>query len=254
MCVLRGAGRGGERVGEAERRLWRRSSGWTGGKGWAGRLSGRRQGEPAAATPLNRRRRLSSLWSPVTRLPGRRWPEFRSLAASAAAAPLPMSLPVVLPGSCCPMARLSVGPEAARHCSVGAAVAAAQELPPPIRPRWSRGGLQQPRPRPAALSPEASRRAAASSTAGPGLLPARPLLSLGLLQLILGCCMVALSFGALSLSSSPQVKNSCPFWAGSSVSGPRRGWDPFFVYAWLSRTSVSWEHLLGTCLRGCHPL
>ncbi|XP_014309571.2 protein FAM189A2 [Myotis lucifugus] len=49
------------------------------------------------------------------------------------------------------------------------------------------------------------------------LLPGRPLLSLGLLQLILGCCMVALSFGALSLSSSPQVKNSCPFWAGSSV-------------------------------------
>ncbi|XP_012873856.1 PREDICTED: protein FAM189A2, partial [Dipodomys ordii] len=44
-----------------------------------------------------------------------------------------------------------------------------------------------------------------------------PLLSLGLLQLVLGCCMVALSFGALSLSSSPQVKNSCPFWAGSSV-------------------------------------
>ncbi|EPY75642.1 hypothetical protein CB1_001600002 [Camelus ferus] len=31
--------------------------------------------------------------------------------------------------------------------------------------------------------------------------------------------MVALSFGALSLSSSPQVKNSCPFWAGSSVKG-----------------------------------
>uniref|UniRef100_A0A8C8VFW0 Family with sequence similarity 189 member A2 n=1 Tax=Pelusios castaneus TaxID=367368 RepID=A0A8C8VFW0_9SAUR len=29
--------------------------------------------------------------------------------------------------------------------------------------------------------------------------------------------MVALSFGALSLSGSPQVKNSCPFWAGSSV-------------------------------------
>ncbi|ELW63114.1 Protein FAM189A2 [Tupaia chinensis] len=52
---------------------------------------------------------------------------------------------------------------------------------------------------------------------GCALLPARPLLSLGLLQLILGCCMVALSFGALSLSSSPQVKNSCPFWAGSSV-------------------------------------
>ncbi|XP_006894486.1 PREDICTED: protein FAM189A2, partial [Elephantulus edwardii] len=61
-----------------------------------------------------------------------------------------------------------------------------------------------------------SRRAAAAAP-GSALLPARPLLSLGLLQLILGCCMVALSFGALSLSSSPQVKNSCPFWAGSSV-------------------------------------
>ncbi|XP_062873801.1 endosomal transmembrane epsin interactor 1 isoform X1 [Trichomycterus rosablanca] len=29
--------------------------------------------------------------------------------------------------------------------------------------------------------------------------------------------MVALSFGALSLSNSPPVRNSCPFWAGSSV-------------------------------------
>ncbi|KAI6058529.1 protein FAM189A2 [Aix galericulata] len=29
--------------------------------------------------------------------------------------------------------------------------------------------------------------------------------------------MVALSFGALSLSGAPQVKNACPFWAGSSV-------------------------------------
>lgn len=52
----------------------------------------------------------------------------------------------------------------------------------------------------------------------PPLLPARPLLSLGLLQLVLGCSMVALSFGALSLSNSPPVRNSCPFWAGSSVS------------------------------------
>ncbi|KAK3514166.1 hypothetical protein QTP70_005101 [Hemibagrus guttatus] len=51
----------------------------------------------------------------------------------------------------------------------------------------------------------------------PPLLPARPLLSLGLLQLVLGCSMVALSFGALSLSNSPPVRNSCPFWAGSSV-------------------------------------
>ncbi|KAJ6669578.1 hypothetical protein lerEdw1_000127 [Lerista edwardsae] len=131
-----------------------------------------------------------------------------------------MSLPVVLPGSCCPMAGLSVVPEAVRPCSAAAA-AAAQDPPlpppPPLRPRWSRSGLQQPRSRPAALSPVASRRAGASAAAGPRLLPARPLLSLGLLQLILGCCMVALSFGALSLSGSPQVKNSCPFWAGSSV-------------------------------------
>ncbi|XP_055470151.1 endosomal transmembrane epsin interactor 1 [Psammomys obesus] len=110
-----------------------------------------------------------------------------------------MSLPVVLPGSCCPVAGLSGGPQAG---GPGTAAAAAQEPPlPPLRPRWPRAAL-------------ASRRPAAPGSA---LLPARPLLSLGLLQLILGCCMVALSFGALSLSSSPQVKNSCPFWAGSSV-------------------------------------
>ncbi|XP_006527219.1 endosomal transmembrane epsin interactor 1 isoform X1 [Mus musculus] len=131
-----------------------------------------------------------------------------------------MSLPVVLPGSCCPVAGLSGGPQAG---GPGAATAAAAQEPPlpPLRPRWPRGALQPPaRPRcaPAAvLAPPpalASRRPAAPGSA---LLPARPLLSLGLLQLILGCCMVALSFGALSLSSSPQVKNSCPFWAGSSV-------------------------------------
>ncbi|XP_033714041.1 endosomal transmembrane epsin interactor 1 isoform X3 [Tursiops truncatus] len=140
-----------------------------------------------------------------------------------------MSLPVVLPGSCCPVAGLSGGPQAG---GPGAAAAAAQEPPlPPLRPRWPRAALQPPaRPRCAATAAAAgvlapppalsSRRAAAAAAAaapGSALLPARPLLSLGLLQLILGCCMVALSFGALSLSSSPQVKNSCPFWAGSSV-------------------------------------
>uniref|UniRef100_A0A8D0CD12 Endosomal transmembrane epsin interactor 1 n=2 Tax=Salvator merianae TaxID=96440 RepID=A0A8D0CD12_SALMN len=132
-----------------------------------------------------------------------------------------MSLPVVLPGSCCPVAAgLAAVPEALRPCSAAAAQNPSQPLPPPppLRPRWSRAGLQQPRPRPAVLSPLASRRAGASAAAaGSALLPARPLLSLGLLQLILGCCLVALSFGALSLSGSPQVKNSCPFWAGSSV-------------------------------------
>ncbi|KAM4876648.1 endosomal transmembrane epsin interactor 1 [Thomomys bottae] len=143
-----------------------------------------------------------------------------------------MSLPVVLPGSCCPVAGLSGGPQSGGPGA--AAAASAQEPPlPPMRPRWSRSALPPPaRPRCAATAVAAgvlaappalsSRRAAASAAAaaaGPGsaLLPARPLLSLGLLQLILGCCMVALSFGALSLSSSPQVKNSCPFWAGSSV-------------------------------------
>ncbi|XP_066113222.1 endosomal transmembrane epsin interactor 1 isoform X2 [Saccopteryx bilineata] len=138
-----------------------------------------------------------------------------------------MSLPVVLPGSCCPVAGLSAGPQAG---GPGATATAVQEPPlPPLRPRWPRAVLPPPvRPRfsapaagalaaPPALS---SRRAAATAAAAApssALLPARPLLSLGLLQLILGCCMVALSFGALSLSSSPQVKNSCPFWAGSSV-------------------------------------
>lgn len=143
---------------------------------------------------------------------------------------LSMSLPVVLPGSCCPVAGLAGGPQAG---GPGAAATASQEAPlPPLRPRWPRAALQPPgRPRCAAnaagvlAAPPAlsSRRAAAAAAAAPGsaLLPARPLLSLGLLQLILGCCMVALSFGALSLSSSPQVKNSCPFWAGSSVSAAR---------------------------------
>ncbi|XP_004769295.3 protein FAM189A2 isoform X1 [Mustela putorius furo] len=143
-----------------------------------------------------------------------------------------MSLPVVLPGSCCPVAGLSGGPQAGGPGAAATAAAAAQEPPlPPLRPRWPRAALPPPvRPRCAATAAAAgvlagppalsSRRAAAAAAAaapGSALLPARPLLSLGLLQLILGCCMVALSFGALSLSSSPQVKNSCPFWAGSSV-------------------------------------
>ncbi|NWU71226.1 F1892 protein, partial [Pterocles burchelli] len=59
-------------------------------------------------------------------------------------------------------------------------------------------------------------RSAAPAPDG-GLVPARPLLPLGLLQIILGCSLVALNFGALSLSSAPQVKNACPFWAGSLV-------------------------------------
>lgn len=94
-----------------------------------------------------------------------------------------MSLPVVLPGSCCPV------------------IGASQLAEPSYRNR------------PRGLS-------ASSRIAGGGsrlLLPGRPLLSLGLLQLLLGGSMVALCFGALSLSNSPPIRNSCPFWAGSSV-------------------------------------
>ncbi|XP_045889646.1 protein FAM189B-like isoform X2 [Micropterus dolomieu] len=94
-----------------------------------------------------------------------------------------MSLPVVLPGSCCP-------------------VTGAAQLAEPCHRNRVRG-----------LS-------ASSRIAGGGsrlLLPGRPLLSLGLLQLLLGGSMVALSFGALSLSNSPPIRNSCPFWAGSSL-------------------------------------
>ncbi|XP_073526039.1 endosomal transmembrane epsin interactor 1 isoform X1 [Phyllobates terribilis] len=125
-----------------------------------------------------------------------------------------MSLPVLLPGSCCPMAGLS--------SSMGNAAPVSSQGGDPSqhRARRGRGALQPPRcsatlslcppPPPPSLS---SRRRAGSGL----ILPGRPLLSLGLLQLILGCCTVALSFGALSLSKSPQIRSSCPFWAGSSV-------------------------------------
>ncbi|XP_064152954.1 endosomal transmembrane epsin interactor 1 isoform X1 [Anguilla rostrata] len=101
-----------------------------------------------------------------------------------------MSLPVVLPGSCCPVAGVSL----------------ASHLADPAY-----------RSRPRCISTGASRMPGSQSQLFPALLPGRPLLSLGLLQLVLGCSMVALSFGALSLSSSPPIRNSCPFWAGSSV-------------------------------------
>ncbi|XP_029426229.1 uncharacterized protein LOC115072668, partial [Nannospalax galili] len=107
----------------------------------------------------------------------------------------------------------SGGPQAG-----GPGAAAAQEPPlPPLRPRWPRGALQPAvRPRCAAAASAVLGASPALSSRGPTV-PGSALLSLRLLQLILGCCMVALSFGALSLSSSPQVKNSCRFWAGSSV-------------------------------------
>ncbi|XP_015704569.1 protein FAM189A2 [Coturnix japonica] len=118
-----------------------------------------------------------------------------------------MSLPAVLPGSCCPVPGLSAGSPAAGTAMRPPGSLPAEPSLPPLRSR--RAGC--PRPLPAA-SFSSSRRAS-----GAGLLPSRPLLSLGLLQLVLGCCMVALSFGALSLSGAQEVKNACPFWAGSSV-------------------------------------
>ncbi|KAM6034734.1 endosomal transmembrane epsin interactor 1 isoform 2-T2 [Theristicus caerulescens] len=126
-----------------------------------------------------------------------------------------MSLPVVLPGSCCPVPGLAPPPQPAAATAAAAgpaapagslSAAAARPLLPPLRPGGHRPRLSPHRnPRPAAPAP------------GAGSLPARPLLSLGLLQIVLGCSLVALNFGALSLSSAPQVKNACPFWAGSSA-------------------------------------
>ncbi|XP_038660014.1 protein FAM189A2 isoform X2 [Scyliorhinus canicula] len=104
-----------------------------------------------------------------------------------------MSLPVVLPTSCCPVQAPSAGGETALRG----------------RPRcvsW-----------PGALQP------GSGCSAGPARQPlacplyGRSLFALGLLQIALGFSIVSLSFGALSLTESPNVRNSCPFWAGSSV-------------------------------------
>ncbi|XP_028990970.1 endosomal transmembrane epsin interactor 1 isoform X2 [Betta splendens] len=92
-----------------------------------------------------------------------------------------MSLPVVLPGSCC-------------------AVIGTSHLADPTHRRRARG-------------PPAPRAAGGVRR----LPPRRPLLWLGLLQLLLGGSIVALSFEALSLSSLASVRNACPFWAGCSV-------------------------------------
>ncbi|XP_076854120.1 endosomal transmembrane epsin interactor 1 isoform X2 [Brachyhypopomus gauderio] len=101
-----------------------------------------------------------------------------------------MSLPVVLPGSCCRFTRASSAP----HFSDS------------FYRRRDRYMTAVP-----CRAPGPPGRISAA------LLPGRPLLSVGLLQLVLGCSMVALSFGALSLSTSPPITRSCPFWAGSSV-------------------------------------
>uniref|UniRef100_A0A8C9WH53 Family with sequence similarity 189 member A1 n=1 Tax=Scleropages formosus TaxID=113540 RepID=A0A8C9WH53_SCLFO len=45
----------------------------------------------------------------------------------------------------------------------------------------------------------------------------RVMLALGVCQMVLGSLIVAVSFAALALTTSPRVRHSCPFWAGFSV-------------------------------------
>lgn len=80
-----------------------------------------------------------------------------------------------------------------------------------------------------------SRGAASGAVGGPGSLsPAslsrslsrlreyrtrtRIMLALGVSQMVLGSLILAVSFAALALTTSPRVRHSCPFWAGFSVS------------------------------------
>ncbi|XP_048382805.1 endosomal transmembrane epsin interactor 1 isoform X3 [Stegostoma tigrinum] len=106
-----------------------------------------------------------------------------------------MSLPVLLPTSCCPVQATTPSGEA------------------PLRNRarcvsW-----------PGALHSSSSSSSNTSPARQPLHCPlyGRSLFALGLLQIALGFSIVSLSFGALSLTESPNVRNSCPFWAGSSV-------------------------------------
>ncbi|XP_068597959.1 protein ENTREP2 [Brachionichthys hirsutus] len=45
----------------------------------------------------------------------------------------------------------------------------------------------------------------------------RIMLALGVSQMVLGGLILAVSFAALALTTSPRVRHSCPFWAGFSV-------------------------------------
>ncbi|KAM6979792.1 uncharacterized protein fam189a1 [Aplochiton taeniatus] len=45
----------------------------------------------------------------------------------------------------------------------------------------------------------------------------RIMLTLGVSQMVLGSLILAVSFAALALTTSPRVRHSCPFWAGFSV-------------------------------------
>ncbi|MED6233154.1 hypothetical protein ATANTOWER_007582 [Ataeniobius toweri] len=48
----------------------------------------------------------------------------------------------------------------------------------------------------------------------------RIMLALGVSQMVLGSLILAVSFAALALTTSPRVRHSCPFWAGFSMLSP----------------------------------
>ncbi|KAF7664729.1 hypothetical protein LDENG_00167980 [Lucifuga dentata] len=50
----------------------------------------------------------------------------------------------------------------------------------------------------------------------------RIMLALGVSQMVLGSLILAVSFAALALTTSPRVRHSCPFWAGFSERDGRR--------------------------------
>lgn len=210
-----GSGQAGVLVGEGVRR-GRRAASCPGGQLEATAGAGAEASFPAE------RRGEGNATQPVARVVGGDPSGPRQASAAAAREeqppPPPMSLPVLLPGISCPVPGLAPACPSPGASAGSLSTAAADPPLPPLRFGGCSPSLPQYRnPRPTATAP------------GAGLLPRRPLLPLGLLQVVLGCSVVALNFRALSLSSGPQVKNAYSFWAGSSVShgrGPAAGQQP----------------------------
>ncbi|XP_066270302.1 protein ENTREP2-like [Branchiostoma lanceolatum] len=61
------------------------------------------------------------------------------------------------------------------------------------------------------------------------------LLGLGILQIVLGCAVVSLSFAALAMTTYSRVRNACPYWAGfaAMLSGG------VGMIAWKQQTSLA---------------
>ncbi|XP_078578682.1 protein ENTREP2-like isoform X2 [Branchiostoma floridae x Branchiostoma japonicum] len=61
------------------------------------------------------------------------------------------------------------------------------------------------------------------------------LLSLGIVQIVLGCVVVSLSFAALAMTTYSRVRNACPYWAGfaAMLSGG------VGMIAWKQQTSLA---------------